>query len=243
MAGQTRSEPRISAAAERQMRAWVLVKEIAERTPLEGEPARESDSWDDVVTELGRFITISRECGAGGSHVAELVGRQLGWDVLDKDLLDQVADECDLPRSTLENVDETTPHWTAGLLGTWLDATGCPHRKYMAHLGRVVATAARRGNVVFVGRGAQFFLPPGQGLAVRIIAPKEYRIQQVMRRYRLSAGKARRFIAEVDRGRREFVRRFFHRSIDDPHLYDLVINVERLGTVAAADKIVGAYLK
>jgi glucuronide carrier protein len=113
----------------------------------------------------------------------------------------------------------------------------------VAHLGRVVLTAAQRGNVVFVGRGAQFFLPPGQGLAVRIIAPKKYRIQQIMRRYRFSAAKARRFIAEVDRGRREFVYRFFHRSIDDPHLYDLVINVERLGTVAAADKIVGAYLK
>ena len=46
---------------------------------------------------------------------------------------------------------------------------------------------------------------------------------------------------EVDRGRREFVARYFHHDIDDPHLYDLVINVERFGPEAVAEKIVEAY--
>ena len=242
MSGQTHRDTRISAAAEREMRAWVLVQEAAKQAATPEQPASQTGEPDEAVAELGRFITISRECGAGGSHVAELVGRKLGWDVLDKNLLDQVASQSHLPRSTLQGVDETSPHWTDGFLGSWLDAKSVPHHKYVVHLGRVVLTAARRGDVVFVGRGAQFFLPPGRGLAVRIIAPKRYRVDQIMRHHRFSAAKARRFIAQVDRGRREFVHRFFHRHIDDPHLYDLVINVERMGPADAADKIVGAYL-
>jgi cytidylate kinase len=236
-----RNQPRISAAVERQVRAWVLVQENAEQQDRPEPPDPSEDRPDDVFSELDRFITISRECGAGGSHVAELVGRKLGWEVLDRSLLDQVADESNLPRSALEGVDETSPHWTSSILGTWLDAKSIPHSKYLVHLGRVVLTAARRGNVVFVGRGAQFFLPAGEGLAVRIIAPKRYRIRQIMRQHQFSEAKARRHVADVDRGRRQFVQRCFHRSIDDPHLYDLVINVARLGPVAAADKIIAAY--
>jgi cytidylate kinase len=243
MAEPTRREPRMSAAAEREMRAWVLQQEAAEDAPPHDQPASQREPADQAVPELGHLITVSRECGAAGSHVAELVGRQLGWKVLDKNLLDQVAEASHVPRSTLEGVDETTPHWADGLLAAWFDARSVPHHKYVVHLGRVVLTAAREGNVVFVGRGAQFFLPPGRGLAVRIVAPEDYRVEQIMRRYCLGPRKARQLIADVDRGRREFVQRFFHRRIDDPHVYDLVINVGRLGPVAAAEKIVAAYLR
>jgi hypothetical protein len=62
-----------------------------------------------------------------------------------------------------------------------------------------------------------------------------------MRRHGLTAAEARRFITQVDRGRRQFVGQFFHRNIDDPHLYDLVINVARRGPVATAAQIVDVY--
>ena len=39
---------------------------------------------------------------------------------------------------------------------------------------------------------------------------------------------------------REFVERFFHHDINDLHLYDLVINTERLGLAGAAEQIVAA---
>jgi len=153
----------------------------------------------------------------------------------------QVAEQYNLSRPLLEFVDETTTHWASDVFGTWLDPSGVSHHKYVVHLGRIVLAAAREGNVVLVGRGAQFLLPREQGLAVRIVAPETYRVRQIITRRGLSAAKAKQFIAEVDRGRREFVRRFFHRNIDDPHLYDLVINVERFGPVGAAEQIIGAY--
>ncbi len=234
MREQSSVEPKTLAAAERQMRSWVLTEEIAEQALL-------SQSTKRLPGQLGDFITISREAGACGSEIAELVGRKLGWGVLDKNLLDQVADQSNLPRPLLEFVDETTVDWADGVLGTWFDPKGVPHHKYVVHLTRIVLAAARRGNVVMVGRGGRFLLPADQGLSVRLIAPERYRAAQIAQRLQLSAAKARRHVAEVDRGRREFVARFFHHDVDDPHLYDLVLNVAHFGPEFAAERIVDAY--
>ena len=47
-------------------------------------------------------------------------------------------------------------------------------------------------------------------------------------------------MAELDKGRREFVEQFFHRDITDPHHYDLMINVDRLGPEGAVGQILAA---
>jgi hypothetical protein len=236
MKGQTREERKILAAAERQMQAWARGQEIAER-------ASRADRPHELPDQLGDFITISREAGACGGQVAELVGQRLGWEVLDKNLLDYVADRYRLSRPMLELVDETTADWAYNILGSWFDRRIVSHGKYVAHLSQVVLAAARRGSVVLVGRGAQFLLPRDQGLAVRIIAPMEFRVRKIMGRHGLGGAEAQRFITRVDRGRRQFVEQFFHRDIDDPHLYDLVINVARRGPAATAEQIVNAYCR
>ena len=233
MKEQTREEPTIIAAAERQMQAWVRTAEIESRAIRQEGPQR-------LAERLGCYLSISREAGAGGSEIAQLVGQKLGWDVLDKNLLDRVAERYRLSRTALEQVDETRSSWVFDVLGTWLDRNTITHDKYVAHLGRIVLAAVRRGNVVLVGRGAQFLLPPEKGLAVRIIASEKYRAAQVAERDGLSRAEAACKIQEIDQGRREFALRYFQKDIDDPHLYDLVINVERLGPAAAVEQITAA---
>jgi len=234
MKERTRGEPRVRAVAERQMQAWMFDEEIADR-------AQRADSGEASAEQLHHYVTLSREAGAGGGDLAPLLGQTLGWEVLDKDLLGLVADRCDAHPSALEAVDETSPAWLRNLCRSWLDPKMVPHEKFVFKLREVVLAAVSRGNVVLVGRGAQFFLPPDLGVAVRIIASEKYRIAQLMRRHGMEEAAARRFMVEIDQGRREFVARFFHRDIDDPHLYDLVINVERLGPEATVEQIVVAY--
>ncbi len=123
MKDQTREEPRIVAAAERRMYAWVQNQEIAARSP-------HSFYVDPSHRQLGPYIAISREAGAGGSETARLVGQRLGWEVLDKDLLDRVAEQLRASRPMLDLVDETTANWAYDILGTWLDRRIVPHEKY-----------------------------------------------------------------------------------------------------------------
>jgi cytidylate kinase len=44
----------------------------------------------------GPFIAISRQSGADGTQIARLVGEELGWDVLDKEILDFMAEDSPL---------------------------------------------------------------------------------------------------------------------------------------------------
>ena len=236
MKEQTREEPKIMAAAERRMQAWSLTQEIADRI-------LRVDVGPPLAGKLGDFITISREAGAEGGHVAELVGKELGWEVLDKSLLDQVAERCRLPRESLAPVDETIHNWAYDVLGPWLDSRVVSQDKYVAYLGRIFTAAARRGNVVLVGRGAQFVRAGDQGLTVRIIASEKYRVQRIMERESVNARQARQVMKEIDQGRRRFVKFFFHRDIEDPHFYDIVLNVERLGPARVAEQIVAAFAK
>lgn len=236
MKEQTREEPKIMAAAERRMQAWSLTQEIADRNLRFDRLASHSGHLKD-------FITISREAGAGGSYVARLVARKLGWEVLDRTLLDRIANRCHLPRESLSSVDETTRNWAYDVFGSWLDSHVVSQDKYVARLRRILTAEARRANLVLVGRGAQFVLPRDRGLAVRIIAPEKYRLRRVVKREHVHASQAGKLIQKTDRGRRHFAQFFFHHDISDPHLYDIVLNVERLGTARAAQLIVDAYRK
>lgn len=228
-----RQEPKIVAFVERQMRAWAMGQEMA--------GCVEGRRFDRPHQKLGDFITLSREAGAGGGQIAEYLGQRLGWEVLDKALVGQVAQRLRTSPTLVEAVDETGADWARDILLPWLDRNVISHGKYVVFLCRVVVAAARRGNVVIVGRGANFLLPRDQGLAVRVVASEKYRIRNVMATRGLSEAEARQYIAEVERDRREFVQRFFRRDIADPHEYDLVLSVDRLGPQRAAEEIIDLF--
>ena len=53
-----------------------------------------------------KFITISREYGAGGGEVAARLADLLGWDLLDHEWLHRAAQLEHLPDAELEAIDE-----------------------------------------------------------------------------------------------------------------------------------------
>ena len=231
MGDQSWVEPKMVAAAERKMQEFARTQEIANRTTRIDKPERKPRN-------VAAYITLSREAGASGSAVAEVLGQELGWEVLDKGVLDQLADKYQLSRPTLEAVDETTMSWAYDIFGTWLDREIISHEKYLTRLNRIFLTAAKKGNAIFVGRGAQFLLPRDRGFSVRLVASESYRLHQLMERHELPLAKARQLMVRLDRGRRQFVRHFFHQDVDDPHIYDLTINVERFGIEKTVDLII-----
>ncbi|MEJ2580916.1 MAG: cytidylate kinase-like family protein [Acidobacteriota bacterium] len=95
---------------------------------------------------------------------------------------------------------------------------------YVHHLGKVVRLVGMHGNVVLVGRGAQFFLPHNRGLTVRLVASEEERVRRVMSRDAVDAAQARKRIEDVDHRRAHFLEHYFGHTVDDPTLYDLVLN-------------------
>lgn len=229
-----RKERRIVAAAEREMQRYSFLESIAESLDYAEQPEEKRRRG------LGRFITISREAGAGAEDIARTLGDRLGWEVLDKKLVDMVAERYRLSRPMLEAVDETRHNWVHNTFGPVFDPKVVPREKYMTYLERVLIAAARRGDVIFVGRGARFVLPAQGGLAIRLVASERYRVKRLQQERGISEPEAQRLVHELERGRHEFVSHFFHCNVADPHHYDLVIHVERMGVEQTVELILDA---
>jgi cytidylate kinase len=214
------------------MRTWALQLQAQERLEEERAPER-------VPELIHPYLVISRETGVDAAEIAQAVATQCGWKALDRELLDYLAEHDHLSRIALDFVDERTVSWFHEMFGQWLDDKLISQAEYVSRLGRIVLLAAQHESTVFVGRGAQFILPRNSGVVVRLIAPQKERIRRVEARRGCSQAEARKFVEETDKMRAQFVSRYFHHDVADPHLYDLVINLEYLPREVAVDMIVG----
>lgn len=222
---------RLTEAARRQMERWLLSSGLREHMQVGGEVTGRP-------LRTGPYVAISREAGAGGTRIARLVGQALDWDVLGRELLDFITQRYSVPREMLELVDETRANWVRDVLVTRFESRLVKQDDYATLLERVILLAAIHGSVVFVGRGAHLILPRDQGLAVRVVAPRENRIRREMDRRGIDAKEAEKTIDATEAGRRDFSRRYFGADIEDPHCFDLVINTERVSEETAARQIV-----
>ena len=221
----------ISKLAEQHMRQWAIGLEVKQRIEYQ-------EAHKQLPDYIHPYVAISRDTGAGAGEIAHRVGAVMGWDVLDRELLNYMAEQYHLQKSMVQFVDETTTSWLLDTFGKWLDRQIVTESEYITHLGQLVLLAAQHRSTVFVGRGAQFFLPRDQGLAIQIVAPLSQRIERVMQREGLSQDKTQRYLEQTDRTRREFIREHFHCDVTDPHLYDLVLNLAYLELDEAVDLIV-----
>lgn len=178
---------------------------------------------------LGPYVTISRQSGSGGSLIAQRLAGDLGWKVLDRELVDGLARELELDPHRLELMDETRTNWLRDTIFNLLDSRLVLQDSYVTLLGRVMALAAHNGQVIFVGRAGNLILPRDDGLRVRIVAPRPWRIQRVAERDSLGESAASERVASLDAARSDFVRRHFKVDADNPAAFDMVVDVASLG--------------
>ena len=185
-------------------------------------------------------ITVSREPGSGGNLVARGISKKLGLDLFHQEVIHEMAKSAKVSKRFVQTLDEKAMNvldeWIVALVDDrhlWPD-------QYLQHLMRVVGIIGQHGSAVMVGRGANFIVPPGKRMRVRIIAPMAFRIKRVAATYKVSAKVAKRRVVRTNSERRAFIRKYFNADIDDPANYDLVINTETTGIDPAIDAIIGA---
>ncbi len=211
----------IARAAEAQLRRAEFLRRLAQAPTAAPETA--------VAQQVQPYIAISREAGVGAREVAQVLAQKTGFKIYDKELLEFMAKEYKLPVSVLGTVDETTSNWFQDTVYRWLDRKAISHEEYVHILTETILLLACAEKCVFIGRGAQFILPRERGLAVRLVAPKRYRVQFVAESSGWSAADAERWVDRTDWARNQFIRTYFHADPNDPHIYDLVVDVGRFG--------------
>jgi cytidylate kinase len=195
-------------------------------------------------------ITISREYGSGGAEIARRVAERLGWKLIDKCLIEDIARLAKVTPEVARRYDERVNPWFERLIkAVWRGGfegsasrveAGAFDAEEMAQLAvRVIREAAELGHAVIVGRGGQCILRDRQDtFHVSVHAPLELRVENLRRMFGSAAGTAEQ-AEETDRQRAAYVRRYFGEDWKEPRLYHLVIDAS-MGLDRAADAIVEA---
>lgn len=200
-------------------------------------------------------ITVSRQSGSEGNKIVRILCDRLGVKYFDKHLMMQLAEEKGLDPTKIEDITAEEHHirslWEQAFSNlafpdapsAWILTPPYTNKEEMT-VGQVSAfiqAAYQEGNVIIVGRGSQVVLADKPDvLHVRIVAPLERRIERWMARENVSHKEAEKIIHERNDKHVDFVRTFFDEDINNPELYDLIINTDKFSLEKAADLIIEA---
>jgi cytidylate kinase len=200
-------------------------------------------------------ITVSRQSGSEGNRIVRIVCKRLGYKYFDKSLMSRLALEREINPKVVADMTEDEHHvksiWEVAFSGMSLpmtptpwalsDTSGLEEEITVNQVNSFIHSAYGAGNVVIVGRGSQVILREKTDvLHVRIVAPLERRIERWMERNQISHEEAKKITIERDHRHVHFVKTYFNEDINNPDLYDLIINTDKLALDCAADLIITA---
>lgn len=200
-------------------------------------PAPKADQKPEVRISV---ITLSMEPGSGGSLVAQKVAKQLGFDYFHEDIIRDIAKSAKIRASVINTIEKERLSGIEDFIASLYKTQYLYPGIYMEHLLKVINTIAQHGRAVIIGRGANFILPPEERFSVRVIAPLEIRIQNVVRTYGIKEEEARRRVIRREAKRGAFVRKSYDADISDPENYDLIINTGKMPIESAVEAIIAA---
>ncbi len=192
----------------------------------------------------GPVITISRQYGCYATEIAQKLAQKINeelncphWQYLTKEILTEAAENLHVKE------DEIAHFFGAeekSFLGDLVVSFG--RKKYASDalirrtVKQVVRTYAQKGYSIIVGRaGCVIAEDITHSLHVKLIAPKEWRVNSIAQRHELLKNEAEKLVDENDTRREKFVN-FFSGNRPDSELFHAVFNRGCLNT----DQIVNA---
>lgn len=179
------------------------------------------------------FVTVSRQAGASGGLFARELARRLSaagaadWSCWDHELVEKVSAEHDIEAAVVEMMEDRNHSWLIALLE---GLSGDSHRhpeelKVYRRVATTIGALASAGHAVIVGRGGAFITAsmPG-GIHVRLVAPLADRIARRAERQGMSLKQAAASVAETDRNRDAFYRRYWPDKPLGPESFTLTLN-------------------
>jgi len=180
------------------------------------------------------LITISHSAGSSGVSIARRVAETLDLELYDDQRLKEQALKMGIRTEDLKGLDEKNPGLFDRLISSRPEA-------YKDLMESVVYQVSREGDGVIIGHGSQVLLRDfGCALHVLVHASESYRIRNIIKEQKLDHDSAEKLIRKSDQEKKGFIRFAYNREWDDPEIYDLMVNPEKMGGDAAAKIIIDA---
>jgi cytidylate kinase len=179
------------------------------------------------------IITVSRGCYSHGKEIAEKIAERLGYECVDNKFLMGASEYFNVPEIQLMKTFHDPPSFFQRLT----------HGRdtFMAYIRAALLDRIKKDSVVYHGYAGHLLLSDVPCVfKVRVQAQMPERIRMISRLKQLSREEAIRQIEEEDRQRAKWTRAIYREDLNDPHLYDLVVQIGPMTIPDACDVICNA---
>lgn len=192
-------------------------------------------------------ITISRETGTGADRVGESLINYFAqfnvpFTLFDKNLIDKVLEDHDLP----QKLGEYLPEDKFPAIKTAMNELFGIHPSMMSLLHKTTQTIlqlAGMGDVIIVGRGANIITAKlNNCVHIRLIAPLDLRIKNMETYYNMTPKEAAEFVKKEDEARNKYVKINYNRDVHDLTQYHLVLNTGQFCNEEIAEIVCGTVV-
>jgi cytidylate kinase len=182
-------------------------------------------------------LTIAREYGSGGAEIGRKVAELLGWEFIDKEIVERVSAMGKLDRSWAAKADEHTSAWWERVMKSFRQGgpdfyaytgkepeCGVDRDTLQQFTARVIQEAAKVGKCVIIGRGSQCVLRHDpHAFRVLVYAPQAEKIKRAKLRHPHERD-LQALIQRMDSERAHYTQHYYHHSRLDIELYHLCMN-------------------
>jgi cytidylate kinase len=193
-------------------------------------------------------LTIAREYGSGGSEIGRKVAELLGWQCVDKQIIERVAAMGSVEQAWAEHIDERAITWWQRVMKSLRQGgpesyisggieLGVDHDMAQQFTARVIQEAANEGNCVIIGRSSGFVLRHSPNvLRLLVYAPMAEKLKRMQVRHPKEKDLPT-LVRRMDAERTYYAQNYYGFDPTQTHLYHLCLNstmgIETCAKVAA----------
>lgn len=181
------------------------------------------------------IIALGREYASGGHDIADMLGKKLGLEVLDSNILRHIAVARGLDEETLQKYDEIP---RKRLLSRNVRGFSNSPEENIANMQfKFLEEKAKAGNsFIVVGRCAESVLRDYPDMiSIFVLADREAKIERVTSILKVSRTEAENMIHRRNKRRKEYHNYYCTGKWGDSRNYDISINSSKLGIEGTAD--------
>ena len=199
-------------------------------------------------------ITISRQFGAGGRSLGEMLAKKIGYRYVHEDIIKEIALKAEV---SSEQVIAFEKRGTTKLMKfldkimskSYIDRLTSENYGYVDETSYVDAVKSiiqglyEEGNVVIVGRGGQFILKDKENICnILLVADDQYRTRFLMENYYLNESGAKKAMARADEIRNRFLNFYADKEAhNNPLSYNAVFNMGRM-SIEKVDNLIAQLI-
>ena len=184
------------------------------------------------------IISIGREVGSGGHEIAEKLAKHYNIPLLDKNILEKIAEKKNVDATDLKDVDKkfVFPLINRNVRGF---SSSIQENVYLLQFEYLQEKAKAGESFVIVGRCGEDVLKEYDALvSVFVLGDKEVKKERIMKVYDKTEFMAERLMHEKDTERKRYHNSFCEGKWGDSRNYDISVNSSVLGLDATAELLI-----